>query len=426
MKYLTEGLVCLESPWEEHHLFDLRDGSYHAISARAADLARQLIRGVSDEAWSGLEGSADIEAFVEDRDTPFDEVLREKLAALDDSFGWTLPPDSEELLRLCEQAHSLLRHSRQDLDQLPVLPETATRRALELARLFREAGIERPRLALVGDDDLISIPAAALGMRPTVFDLDRDLTAIIRLIAEHLELSIEVVELDLKAPLPSELVGRFDGFCTDPETSRECITCFMSRAVALTRPGGVGLIANAEEWQPLLDEAIQASRLERPRLYRRFANYRDMTATLAHYRSDLHVLAVGAETKPLVPAEERFEGALFPFGLATGHHLLARLEGCNGVDLASGPALPTLLRELVEESGATPRVEDGNPLPLRVVTATSDRGKAQATVSDDGRTVEVDLTPVPTDDDSLKAIAQRLQDRLGAGSMKLRSLRRLE
>jgi hypothetical protein len=418
MLYLQEGWLCLESAEGTHELFNVTDGARRPLDRAAYDAALKLLRGREGEQGQALAALIGTDQ-VEERTAPFDRVVQQRLAELDESFDWMLPAEARPLLAQCQKAHSLLRHWRQDLDQLPVLPETALRRALVLQRIA-----PRPdaTVALVGDDDLVAVPAAALGLRPTVFDLDDDLLATHSQLAQQLGLSIETVSLDLKQPLPPAYRGFFDLFATDPETSRECICLFFSRALALCRAGGRGIIACAEEWQPLFDEAREAMAVERTALYRRFNNYREGTLALASYRSDLHSVSSGPQARPLIAPQERFEGDLFPFGLAAGDHLVATARHCHEEALR-GPQLPALLQEILGKDQV--RIEDRRPFPVRVVTAESPEGRAQATVHADGHTVNLDISPW-NEDKEATPIGRKLTDRLGAQDMTMRCLRRLE
>lgn len=420
VRYLREGLLCLSDLEERVVLYDLESAEVLPLEPATADIVWQLLEGVDDpDAREAVELLG--EDLTQESDEPFDPVLRRMLAELDRPFSWLLPPGARWLVDLCETAHSALRHIRDELDQLPVLPETAARRALLLRGRLEEGA----RVALVGDDDLLAIPMAALGLRPTVFDVDETLLAAHRRIAARLGLEIERRILDLHDPLPPDLLGRYDAFCTDPETSRECVTLFLSRGVSLVRPGGVGLTACAEEWVHLVEAAADEMRVRREGLLRRFGNYRSSRVRLAPYRSDLFVLAVAEGIEPIVPPGERYEGYLFPFGLTGEDHLLATIRGCDPRRLR-GPELAELAAELAGERNAPARIEDRCPFPVRQVTASGDHRTVQVTVHADGTTVDLDMAPSPASNDEAMGLGQRLADTLGARELSLKTLRRLE
>lgn len=421
MIYLREGLLQLEALDGSHRLLEIETGREQELDQGQAELARRLITGIEDEQETERALEQLGPEVVEQRDEPFDRVLGRRLEELDQEFSWTTPGSAKPLVRLCQLAHSMLRHARLDLDQLPVLPETAARRAL----LLRRSCGPGAEVALVGDDDLVAVGAALLGLRPTVLDLDPDLAATLRRLSQRLGLPIEVHQLDLRQPLPRPLRGRFQAFCTDPETSRECINLFLSRGLSLLAPGGIGLVAGAEEWEHLIEEARSATGARRIGLLRRAGNYRDWTAKLSTYRSDLHLLAVDQECTPLVGADERFEGSLFPFGLARAEHLVATGRGCSP-GAGKGRGLIDLLKTLVGDDEQETSISDGRPFPLRVVTAEGPRGQAQATVHADGSTINLDLWPAPATEADARRVAEAITEALGTTDTQLRSLRRLE
>lgn len=422
--FLREGLICLESPWDEHQLYDLVKGRSRPLDAEQARLSRALIRGLDDDTVQEAIAALGDDV-VQRREEAFDRVLRARLEELDADFSWLAPPGSKQLIQLCELCHSLLRHSRQDLDQLPVLPETSVRRAL-LLRERLEPGAE---VALVGDDDLVCVPAALLGLRPTVLELDHDLIDVIHFLAARLGLTIEIEQLDLKQPLPERRIASFDAFCTDPEASRECVTLFLSRGMALTRPGGFGLMACAEEHERLVEEILAACSATRRKRYRRFANYRDMTAILAPYRSDLHAVEVTPEATPIVPADAVYEESLFPFGLSRGHHLIATFEGCSRTQSEDGKdELGELLRDVIGGQREQVTVEEHRPLPIRVLSArssTSD-GEAQITVHAGGHMATLTISPAPETEEAVSTLTKRATAALGAQRVRFETLRRLE
>lgn len=420
MRYLREGLLWIGNAEGACELRDLRSALSHPLAPRAARAASQLMRGLDgDDATSAAAILG--EDWTEERDDPFDRVVRGRLARLDAELDWMIPPEAQWLVELCEVAHSTLRQSKGELDQLPVLPETAARRAL----LLEEIAGAGARVALVGDDDLLAIPAAALGMRPTVLDIDPDLLALYEVIGPKLGLEVTPRQVDLREPLPADLRGRFDAFCTDPENTRECVCLFLSRGVSLVRPGGVGLVAGAEEWADLIANAASGMGLETTRRLRRFAHYRSVAFDLAAYRSDQYVLQVPPGARPLVGPDETFREHLFTFGLVGENHLLVTARGCDPRSLDG----QTLIDLVVELSGARPssaHLVDRNPLPVRLVTCDGDLGQVQITVRADTSTADIDLAPAPDDEARIRRIGERLVEILGARDLKMRALHRLE
>ena len=112
---------------------------------------------------------------------------------------------------------------------------------------MHEAGalLGRRRILLLGDDDLISVAiaafAAAVGVtagieRLTVIDSDPDVLAWAADQISGTAIDAELVEHDLRRPLPSGLAGRFDVVCTDPPYTVAGAELFLSRAVSGLAP----------------------------------------------------------------------------------------------------------------------------------------------------------------------------------------------
>jgi len=108
------------------------------------------------------------------------------------------------------------------LDQCPCVPETAMLRAL----LMQQKGaLEGRRVLVLGDDDSLSIAIGLAGRALRGADLTRGVTvvesdprrvAFLRAAAASEEIAIEVVEHDLRHPLPSRLARALDVVATDP------------------------------------------------------------------------------------------------------------------------------------------------------------------------------------------------------------------
>jgi hypothetical protein len=133
-----------------------------------------------------------------------------------------------------------------DLDQTHCTADTKLRRVLAM----HEAGaLARQRILLLGDDDLVSVAlavfaghagAAARPRRVSVLDCDPDLLDYLRGELRDPGFPIEVIEHDLRDPLPAALTGAFDVACTDPPYTVAGAELFLSRAVDALAPGAGG------------------------------------------------------------------------------------------------------------------------------------------------------------------------------------------
>lgn len=116
-------------------------------------------------------------------------------------------------------------------DQGFMRAEDALARVVFMSRMGDVA--ERDVLVL-GDDDLISLALAVTGMarRIVVLEVDERLQEFIEKTSRDQKFPIEFRRLDLRQPLPSDLVARFDTFITDPVETRPGIELFLSRAAS--------------------------------------------------------------------------------------------------------------------------------------------------------------------------------------------------
>jgi N4-bis(aminopropyl)spermidine synthase len=130
------------------------------------------------------------------------------------------------------------------LDQCPCTPDTAILRAL---LMLKNGALEGRRVVILGDDDSLSLAIGLAGRALRNGDLTRGVTvvesdprrvAFLRAAAASEEIAIEVVEHDLRDPLPSRLARAFDVVATDPPYTLAGAELFLGRgAEALT---GVG------------------------------------------------------------------------------------------------------------------------------------------------------------------------------------------
>lgn len=128
------------------------------------------------------------------------------------------------------------------LDQSHCTPETKVRRVLAMIR----AGVlPGGSLLLVGDDDLISLAvgfvSAKLGSpltrRLAVVDISTEILGFLHEQLSSVGLPAELVQHDLRHPLPTALRNQFSVAMTDPPYTSEGARLFLSRAVEGLLPG---------------------------------------------------------------------------------------------------------------------------------------------------------------------------------------------
>ncbi len=160
--------------------------------------------------------------------------------------GTVLPDAVATLIPALEQAAANVPAAKLELDQTHCTVDTKLRRAL---RMHDAGALGGQRVLLLGDDDLVSVAlaafaglvgAAARPRRLAVVDCDRDLLAYLDGQLTGLGLAADLVEHDLREPLPGSLLASFDVVATDPPYTVAGAELFLSRAVAALVPGGGG------------------------------------------------------------------------------------------------------------------------------------------------------------------------------------------
>jgi hypothetical protein len=160
--------------------------------------------------------------------------------------GTVLPGPVAGLVPGLEQAAAGEPAAKLELDQTHCTVDTKLRRVL---RMHDTGALGGQRVLLLGDDDLVSLAVAAFaglaggGARPrrlAVVDCDRDLLAYLGGQLTGLGMAADLVEHDLREPLPGSLLASFDVVATDPPYTVAGAELFLSRAVAALVPGGGG------------------------------------------------------------------------------------------------------------------------------------------------------------------------------------------
>src|SRR5215831_4098931 len=159
--------------------------------------------------------------------------------------GVAVPAGLAGLAAELELAAAGMPAAKLELDQTHCTVDTKLRRVL---RMHDAGALAGQRVIVLGDDDLISLAIAAFAALPAVaarprrlavVDCDRDLLGFLREQAAAGQVPVEVIEHDLRQPLPAGLAGAFDVACTDPPYTAAGAELFLSRAVSALA-GGTG------------------------------------------------------------------------------------------------------------------------------------------------------------------------------------------
>src|SRR6266568_4789434 len=236
--------------------------------------------------------------------------------------GLAVPGELAELAARLDQAAAGAPEAKPELDQSHCTVSTKIRRVL-----------------LLGDDDLVSVAIAActavLGAgveRLAVIDSDPEVLAWAGAQISGTGVDAELIEHDLRRPLPAGLAAGFDVACTDPPYTVAGAELFLSRAVAglAPEPGGhVFFSFGARRPDETLhtQELIASMGLAVRGLWPSFNEY--LGAGILAGISHLYHLRTTAAAKPLVSGE--FLGPLYTAETRAAATRPYRCAGCRAV-----------------------------------------------------------------------------------------------
>jgi N4-bis(aminopropyl)spermidine synthase len=257
--------------------------------------------------------------------------------------GLVVPDALADLAAVLEPAAAGTPRAKPELDQTHCTVGTKIRRVL---RMHEAGALAGRRILVLGDDDLISVAiaafAAALGLqagieRLAVIDSDPEVLAWVGEQIAGTGVDAELVEHDLRRPLPSGLSGEFDVACTDPPYTVAGAELFLSRAVAgLTPEPGRHVFFSFGARRP--DEALRtqeligAMGLTLRGLWPGFNSY--LGAGILAGTSHLYHLRTTSAPAPLIAGD--YAGPLYTADLRAAVTRPYRCAGCAAVH-AVGP-----------------------------------------------------------------------------------------
>jgi predicted methyltransferase/DNA-directed RNA polymerase subunit RPC12/RpoP len=238
--------------------------------------------------------------------------------------------------------------AKPELDQTHCTVGTKIRRVL---RMHEAGALAGRRILLLGDDDLISVAiaafAAALGLeasieRLTVIDSDPEVLAWAGDQIAGTGVHAELIEHDLRAPLPAGLAAGFDVACTDPPYTVAGAELFLSRAVTAlgSEPGRrVFFSFGARRPDELLraQELIGAMGLTIRGLWPGFNEY--LGAGILAGTSHLYHLRATGAARPLIEGD--FSGPLYTAESRAAAVRPYRCAACRAIHQV-GPGAPHL------------------------------------------------------------------------------------
>jgi len=258
--------------------------------------------------------------------------------------GGTGVPIPDELAALAAELDAVAAGApaaRMELDQAHCDVPTKIRRVLGLQRA---GALDGRRILLLGDDDLIAVAIARYARltgtagigRLAVIDAD---PAVLAWTAEQTAgtpVRVELVEHDLRRPLPAGLAGGFDVACTDPPYTVAGAELFLSRAVqALEARPGQHVFFSFGARRPA--ETLATQRL----IAGLGLVIRSMTPNFNHYAgagvlagtSHLYHLRTAAGGPASVPVPGEYLGPLYTADARADRSRPYRCAGCGAVHL---------------------------------------------------------------------------------------------
>jgi N4-bis(aminopropyl)spermidine synthase len=252
--------------------------------------------------------------------------------------GLALPAALDGLAAWLGPAAAGAPEAKPELDQTHCSVDTKVRRVL---RMHDAGALAGRRILLLGDDDLISVAiaafAAVLGIsagikRLAVVDSDPDVLAWAREQISGTGVTAELVEHDLRRPLPASLTAGFDVVSTDPPYTVAGARLFLSRAVAGLRPEPGGHVffsfgARRPEETLRTQELTASMGLTVRGLWPGFNEY--LGAGILAGTSHLYHLRSTAATRPLLDGD--FTGPLYTADSRAAAARPYRCAGCRAV-----------------------------------------------------------------------------------------------
>ena len=111
-----------------------------------------------------------------------------------------------------------------------------------VALMYHYGDLHKKDFILIGDDDLLSI-ALSLTQMPsgiTVLDIDKRLGEFIKDVNKQYGFDIEFRGYNVADPLPSDLIGKFDVFSSEPLETLTGLKAFVSRGISCLKENATG------------------------------------------------------------------------------------------------------------------------------------------------------------------------------------------
>ncbi len=144
----------------------------------------------------------------------------------------------EELLERYQDIYNLRPQINAAIDQSKCTSQTSFKRAIHALQSNFVIG---KKILCLGDDDLVSVSLAIIlkellpnrnvHTKIQVIDMDNNVLEYIGDISQQYNLGIDCLQGDLREPLPTEMMGKFDCIFTDPPYTLTGLSLFLSRGI---------------------------------------------------------------------------------------------------------------------------------------------------------------------------------------------------
>ena len=155
-----------------------------------------------------------------------------------DKHSWSLLSikNKSSIKQLNEIRERYKLQPKREYDQFFATIKTSIQKAEIVAR---KGLTKRTSIALIGDDDLVSV-VLALNFKDilkiTVLEIDEKIIEAINKISKDYNLNIETIKYDARNEIPNFLLQRFDVVLTDPPYTTNGIEIFLDRSISLLKP----------------------------------------------------------------------------------------------------------------------------------------------------------------------------------------------
>jgi len=145
----------------------------------------------------------------------------------------------DSLREVYEKFQDIARNRPQPIPEYDQGVLTAPSVFRRVALMTARGDVRGKKIAILGDDDLVSIALGLMGLPQSIllFEVDKRLTDFIGGVSSHYDLPIKVITMDLREKLPQEVVGSCDTFLTDPPEAIPGLLLFLERGLGTLKAG---------------------------------------------------------------------------------------------------------------------------------------------------------------------------------------------